>query len=132
MKEEIRKILDMLENGQVNASQATELLDAMNAFSDQDATTEKPKTRKKRSLRIKVNSADGKVVNIKVPASLVKAGVNIGRYMGDHGGTGNQAVGDLDWEELADVVNRMLEDDETGEIVNVESEKGDVVQIYLE
>jgi hypothetical protein len=25
----------------------------------------------------------------------------------------------------------MLEDDETGEIVNIESERGDVVQIYL-
>ncbi|MDD3866898.1 MAG: hypothetical protein PHX55_04710 [Eubacteriales bacterium] len=132
MKEEVRKILDMLEKGQVNASQASELLDAMNAFSEGDHTAEKPKIRKKRSLRIKVNSADGKMVNVKVPAALVSAGINIGRYFGVHGGMGNQAVSDLNWEELADVVNQMLEDDETGEIVNIESERGDVVQIYLE
>lgn len=128
MKEEVRKILDMLEKGQVNSGQAAELLEAMDAFGEKNKAVSK--TNKKRMLRIKVNSADGNKVNVKVPASLISAGVNIGRYFND--GDNNQAVKDLDWDNLSNAINQMLEDDEIGEIVNVESEDGDNVEIWLE
>lgn len=128
MREEVQKILEMLEKGQINSSQASELLEAMDAFGEKSKSI--PKANKKKMLRIKVNSADGDKVNVKVPASLIGAGVNIGRYFSD--GDNNPAVKDLDWDNLSSAVNQMLEDDEMGEIVNVESEDGDHVEIWLE
>lgn len=130
MKEEVRKVLEMLEKGQLNAGQASELLEAMDAFGEQDNA--KPAAVKRRNLRIKVNSSDGTKVNVKVPASLVSAGVNIGRYFTDRGGEGNEALKDLNWDELATAVTQMLEDGDIGEIVNIESEDGDNVNIWLE
>ena len=130
MKEEIRKVLEMLEKGQVNSSQAAELLEAMDAFgSKQDSPAAAPK---KRMLRIKAISADGKKVNVKVPASLIGSGINIGRYFNEQNMRHNEAVNDLDWSKLSDAVNQMLADDEAGEIVKVTTEDGDHVEISLE
>ncbi len=130
MKEEIRKVLEMLESGQLNADQAAELLEAMDAFDERRDT--KPPLVKRRTLRIKVSSADGDTVNVKVPAALVSAGVSIGRFFADRGGEDNSALKDLDWDELAAAVKQMLEDGDIGEIVNIVSTERDNVDIWLE
>ena len=130
MKEEVRKVLDMLENGQLNAAQASELLDAMGSFDDSAATKATPTG--KRMLRIKILSADGEKVNLKVPATLVGASTNVARFFAGKGHGKNDSMKDVDWGHLSATVNQMLEDGSVGEIVNIESDNGDKVLIWLE
>jgi len=130
MKEEVRKVLDMLEKGQLNAGQASELLDAMDAFNEQTTTKSAPVG--KRMIRIKILSADGEKVNLKVPASLVGASANIGQFFAGRGHGNKEAMKNVDWGNLSATVSQMLEDGNVGEIVNIESEDGDKVLIWLE
>ncbi len=130
MKEEVRKVLDMLEKGQLNASQASELLDAMEAFQDNGSARTIPAA--KRMLRIKILSADGDKVNLKVPASLVGASTNVAQFFAGRSHGKNESMKDVDWGQLSATVSQMLEDGSAGEIVNIESEDGDKVLIWLE
>jgi hypothetical protein len=129
MKEEVRKVLDMLEKGQITASQASELLDAMDSFGEQAAA--KPAAPGKRLMRIKIVSAEGKKVDLKVPAALVGSGISMSRYFSGRGSK-NDSVKDLDWDQLSATVNQMLRDGTAGEIINIVSDEGDKVDIWLE
>lgn len=130
MKEEVRKVLDMLENGQLTAAQASELLDAMGSFDDSATTKAAPAG--KRMLRIKIFSANGEKVNLKVPAAVVGAGTNVAKYFAGHNHGKNDSIKNVDWGQLSASVNQMLDDGSVGEIINIESENGDKVLIWLE
>jgi len=86
----------------------------------------------KRKLRIVVTSPKGENVNIKIPAKLITAGVKIGKYFSKHTDGSNDAMQDIDWEELNSVVQQMIDENAEGEIIDVQSEKGDNIKIWLE
>lgn len=132
MKEEIRKVLEMVEQGKISSAQAGELLEAMGL--EDDAAPEVPvrKTEQKRLLKISINSADGDKVDVKVPISLLQAGMGIGKNFAASAGQDNPAMKDLDWDQLMIAVNQMVEDGTSGEIVTVDSADGDHVKIWLE
>ena len=129
MKEEIKKVLEMLENGKINAAQAGELLEAMQILGD-----EKPAAvdASRRLLKIKVVSNDGDNVDIKIPMTLVNAGMNIGKSFAGKAGDNNEAIKDLDWDQLNMAINQMMADGTVGDIVTVDSKDGDSVRIWLE
>lgn len=131
MKEEVRKVLDMLENKIITADQAAQLLDAMDAGEDESKETSF-RTASKRQLHIKVLSDDGgKNVDIKVPMSMVKAGMGIGKGFVGKAGENNEAIKDLDWDNLNDAIGQMAEDGTVGEIVSVNKD-GKSVKIWME
>ncbi len=134
MKEEVRKVLQLLQDGKVDAAQAAELLDAMGALDEDAEDTGKSvaarKARaKKRILRIHVESEDGDDVNVRIPMSLASAGLGIAR---SYGGEGAEALKNLDMDQVMEAVEEMIENGESGEIVNVSSADGDTVRIWLE
>lgn len=130
MKEEIKKVLEMLENGRINAAQASELLEAMQVLGDDKpaAAVDAPR----RLLKIKVVSHDGDNVDIKVPMTLVNAGMNIGKNFVGKAGDNNEAIKDLDWDQLNSAINQMMADGTVGDIITVNSKDGDSVRIWLE
>lgn len=130
MKEEIKKVLEMLEKGTINAAQAGELLEAMQVLGDEKAAavTDTPR----RLLKIKVVSDDGDNVDIKIPMTLVNAGLNIGKNFAGKAGENNDAIKDLDWDQLNLAINQMMADGTVGDIVTVDSKDGDSVRIWLE
>ena len=132
MKEEIRKVLEMVEQGKVNSAQAVELLEAMGL--NDDAAPEKAvrKPEQKRLLKISVNKTGGDKVDVKVPISLLQAGMGIGKNFAVSAGQDNPAMKDLDWDQLMLAINQMVEDGTSGEIVTVDSAAGDHVKIWLE
>jgi membrane peptidoglycan carboxypeptidase len=73
MDEQRLKILTMLENGKINASEANKLLSALSNDEKNEVTStrELPKY-----FYVQVDSPENKV-NVKVPISLLKAGVNL-------------------------------------------------------
>lgn len=77
-------------------------------------------------LKVRVDSADGDKVTVNLPMGLVKAGIRMSMKMPMV--TGNEALQDLDFEEIIHLVDQGL----VGEIVTVESAKGDNVRVFVE
>ena len=127
MNEERLKILKMVEEGKISPEKAVELLKEI-----EDSTT-KPKNKKKRYLRIYVESEeDNETVNLKVPLSLLKVTKYIKYLVPKRVTEKNEKVkqsmdmlNELDW-------NEILNEIESGEeLVNIESEDG-VIKIWVE
>jgi len=76
MKEESHKVLEMLEQGKINAEQAGRLLSSI----EEPGEVETPLGKKPRWLKVKVwdKDAEKPKVNVKVPIALLKAGIKIG------------------------------------------------------
>lgn len=136
MKEEVMKILGMLEQGTITAAQAAQLMEAMDIAGGAGGAGTPDETvtlrKSKRKLRIVVTSPKGENVNIKIPAKLITAGVKIGKYFSKHTDGSNDAMQDIDWEELNSAVQQMIDENAEGEIIDVQSEKGDNIKIWLE
>lgn len=128
MNEELRKILDLVEQKKITAAQAAELLEAMGL----EETSKPVAPPRKRYLRVMVLSSDGDKINIKLPVSILRSGIDIGRHFGAVSGEGKEALQHLDWDSVMTMVDQMIEDGSTGEIVNVASADGDKVLILLE
>ncbi len=138
MKEEVLKVLEMLQQGQVTAEQAAQLIEALEvpakAETDAAATpdTAASGAKPKRRMRITVTSPKGDNVNIKIPTRLVTAGVKISKYFTKKNGDQDSGMKDLDWDDLNVAIRQMIEDNEEGEIMDIVSEKGDNIKIWLE
>lgn len=76
MEDNQKKILELLEQDKINASEAERLLDKLRDTSEFAS----PEATKPRYLRIRVNDPDedgDTVVNIKIPLQLLRAGVKL-------------------------------------------------------
>jgi len=120
--EERLKILTMLQEGKIDASEAARLLQALESSPEPEPSTKA--AGKARYLHIKVTRlADSKpIADIKVPASVVNAGLRLGaRFSPESYG--------ID----ADALRELMNSPEAQQIVDVtDEEDGEHVQIYLE
>lgn len=139
MNEERIKILEMLASGTINAQEANELLTTLDKskveVNGKEVTEVKAlKQGSQKFLYIKVLSADGDKVNLKLPISLVKVALKSGN--GDNllgkikvNGMDNTFMKDaIDYELIMEYINNDL----VGNIVDIESADGDLVNIYIE
>ena len=78
---------------------------------------------RKMVLRILVTQKNGETVNIKIPMPMVKAGVKMGMKMG-----GNKSLESVDFNEII----KMVEQGMIGEVMEVETEDGEVVHLIIE
>lgn len=120
MKEERKKILEMLEAGKINAEEAARLLEAIG-----DVGEDPRPSGKARYVLIHVEDPDEeKRVNIKLPAGLLRAA---SRFIpSDARATINGM--DLNLEELLSAIDEESE----GEILRVEGDEGETVIIRVE
>ena len=77
-------------------------------------------------LKVRVNSADGDIVRVNLPLSLVKVGLEIGVQLPQI--TGNEALKDIDFQ----AVLLAAQSGVTGKLVEVETADGDQVEITIE
>lgn len=131
MSEERLKILQMLQDGKITAEQAEGLLEALGE-DDKDTTTSRQKkgstfggeTRGKRWFRVRVTDTDsGKTrVNIRMPLSIVDAGLKMGRHFAPE-------IDGLDVKELLG----MIGDGAEGQVVDIyDNEDGEHVEVFIE
>ncbi|HOT52959.1 MAG: DUF2089 domain-containing protein [Chloroflexi bacterium] len=121
--EERIKILSMLQEGKIDASEAARLLQALDE-SAKPAAEEARAAKKPRFLHVKVTRVmDGKsIADIRVPISVVNAGMRMGAKFSPH-------IAGMDPDMLAE----LLKSDEPSQIIDVtDEEDGEHVQIYLE
>ncbi len=132
--EERMKILQLLQEGRINADQAAQLLEALETSAARN-TSPKPGTfpaagslsnanTAGRWLRVRVTDTDtGKTrVNVRLPLSLVSSGIRMGMKFAPE-------VEGLDVEELM----ALIQSGEMGQVVDVvDEEDGEHVEVYIE
>lgn len=139
MSEERNRILDLLAAGKITADEAGRLLDALAGGTGKQSGEEpaaKPgPTSPPKFIYVKVVSAKGDNVNVKVPLSLVRAGLKltslipqqavdqINKSMSEHGMSMDLAS--LKPEDLEDLIESLREME-----INVDSTDGDNVRVY--
>lgn len=130
MKEEIKQVLDMLKEGKITNEEAVNLIDALKSTDKENNSKEQPISNKqKRFIKINVTKDNKPKVNIKVPFSLVKWGINIAHKMGkDTVKIGGEEI-PFDMDEL----NKAMNDPEfSGKICDVyDEEKNEHVEIEI-
>ncbi len=117
MKEEIKKILKMVEEGKLKSEEAERLIEAI-------LDTEK-KTYSGKFLKIKIeDKEEGDRVNINIPMALVKMATKFipkdkKEYLKEK---------DIDIDEILSSIKEATE----GEIINIEDKDGSCVKIWIE
>ncbi len=127
MKDEIRQVLDMLKEGKITNEEAINLIDALKSTEkdQEEITTSKPK----RFFRVNVTKNNQPKVNIKIPFSLVKWGINIANKMGkDTVKIGGEEI-PFDMDEL----NKAINDPEfSGKICDIyDEEKNEHIEVEI-
>ncbi|GAB4114620.1 MAG: hypothetical protein Kow00103_08580 [Candidatus Caldatribacteriota bacterium] len=127
MKDEIRQVLDMLKEGKITNEEAINLIDALKSTEKDQEEITPGKT--KRFFRVNVTKNNQPKVNIKIPFSLVKWGINIANKMGkDTIKIGGEEV-PFDMDEL----NKAINDPEfSGKICDVyDEEKNEHIEVEI-
>ena len=120
MKEEIKKVLEMLKEEKINDEEAAELLEALREAKKEEETTPLS-TKKKRFLKIRVTKGEKPQVNINIPFSLVNWGLNLASKLGKNTINVEGKEIPIDMDEL----NKAMNDPEfTGKIVDIVDEEG--------
>lgn len=126
MNEEKIKILKMIEEGKVTAEDGSKLLSSIE--DSKDKISENRINGNAKWIRIKVlDSEKGKQtkVNIKIPISLVETGLKIGKNFNKDL---ESSMKDIDIQEIL----RMIKNGAEGKILEVETDNGKTVEIYVE
>ncbi|KUP08867.1 hypothetical protein Q75_01995 [Bacillus coahuilensis p1.1.43] len=121
MKEEITKVLDLLEAGKVSREEASELISALN---EAPVARVENSAYMKKSLRVIVDSEDGDKVNVNLPLKLVKS---------LHGAIENmpavkQHLQGVDISLILDAISNNVE----GPIVDIKGADGESVSVVIE
>lgn len=123
MSEKI-KILKMVEEGKITAEEGIKLLEAVETKKEEIKSIEK--TYSAKWLRVKVYDPEDNVkVNVNIPLALVETGIKIGMAYDKNL---NEHLDGVDFKEIVNAVKNGAE----GKIVDVESEKGEKVEVYVE
>ena len=128
MKEEIKKVLEMLKEEKINDEEAAELLEALREAKKEEETIPLS-TKKKRFLKIRVTKGEKPQVNINIPFSLVNWGLNLASKLGKNTINIEGKEIPIDMDEL----NKAMNDPEfTGKIVDIwDEEEGEHVEIEI-
>ena len=128
MKEDILRIMKMVEEGKIDSEKAAELIDLLKESKQEPGAGETAKRaidlNDDRMLRVKVKSADGDDVNVQIPVRFVKGVLAAcGRIP-----MNIQGLGEIDMNLLSQAIDSGL----TGRIVDVKSSNGDIVEVFVE
>lgn len=133
--EERLKILEMLKDGIISVDEAEELLRTLDKQDNKVTNDKLQKKNNMRMLKVRVNSASGDNVNVNIPVSFLKAAVasgNINNILNKsikvNGVDQGVIFENIDIDMLIDCINN----DFIGNIVDITTAQGDIVQVYFE
>ena len=126
MEEKI-KILKMIEEGKITSAEGEKLLAAME---EKSTNLEKKKIdggAKWLKIRVLEEKEDGKntKVNINVPIAIVETGLKIGQGFDDKL---DKALNGVDFNDIMEMIKSGAE----GKIVDIETDEGETVEIFIE
>jgi len=122
MKEEVMRILKMVEEGKISSEKGAELIEAIGASKPEQQLTNGYKDK---MLKIRVNDEDDKV-EVNLPIKFVKAaGSSVLKMSMMSKGKSMEGV---DMQAILDAIDNSIE----GKIVDIKGSDGETVEIYIE
>ncbi|AZN41386.1 hypothetical protein [Paenibacillus albus] len=140
MKEEIGKVLSMMQDGKIDSVQASELINALKEKQPVQAVQvlARPDYPKRlssasggylsKTLKIRITSQDNDNVNINLPIKLVKAVLGAGHTIASNIPQAAQYVKDIDITLLIDAIENELD----GQIIDIRSGENDTITVVIE
>ncbi|KMT22257.1 SHOCT-like domain-containing protein [Clostridium cylindrosporum] len=125
MREELQRVLSMVKEGKLDIEKGSDLIEAMYEKHGAELTLKKYS---ERMLRVLVESIDGDNVRVNLPVPVI---TSILRATGKLP-IKNEYVEGIDFEALSVAIISALENETLGEIVTVDSSKGDKVRVVVE
>lgn len=129
MKDEISRVLTLVEEGKIDKDKASELITILQG-KDQPGpvTIKKEVPYGNKMLKIRVTSEEGDNVNVNLPINLVKAVLKVGTNIAEKIPEAEKYVKDINVDLLIDAIENELD----GQIVDITSANGDKVFVVIE
>ncbi|MDQ6595059.1 hypothetical protein E2K98_04260 [Bacillus salipaludis] len=127
MKEEISRVLTMVEEGKLDKKNATELINALQG-KETPILERKDTPYLNKMLKIRVTSEEGDHVNVNLPIKLVKAVLKVGTSIAEKIPEAEKYVKDIN----IDLLIEAIENEVDGQIVDITSAKGEKVFVTIE
>lgn len=127
MKEDVLRVLKMIEEGKIDAQKGAELIEALNGPKREEIAVIPAKTvnfNDERMLKVKVVSSERDNVNIQLPVKFIKGVIAACGKMP----LNVQGMEGIDMQMLLQAMDSGL----TGKIVDVKAANGDTVEIAIE
>ncbi|MEH7351318.1 hypothetical protein [Gottfriedia acidiceleris] len=128
MKDEISRILTLMEEGKIDKDKASELINILQDKDQPERVSLKKEPYGNKILKIRVNSEVGDNVNVNVPINLVKALLKVGTNIAEKIPEAEKYVKDIN----VDLLIEAIENEMVGQIVDITSSNGDKVFVVIE
>ena len=125
MKEEVKRILKMVEEGKIDIDKASDLIDAINNTAIEVPYASSKNQNLDKMLKVRVFSSTKDTVNVNVPVKFLKA---IGNAVNNIKIPGVSDENGIDVQMIMEAIDSGLE----GKIVDVKSSNGDIVEVSIE
>ncbi|XRG80383.1 hypothetical protein V5E38_08800 [Rossellomorea sp. GAMAL-10_SWC] len=128
MKDEISRILTLVEEGKIDKDKASELINILQDKDQPERVSLKKESYGNKILKIRVNSEVGDNVNVNVPINLVKAVLKVGTNIAEKIPEAEKYVKDIN----IDLLIEAIENEMVGQIIDITSSNGDKVFVVIE
>ncbi|MGG2054982.1 hypothetical protein ABFY48_11340 [Lysinibacillus pakistanensis] len=129
MKEEITRVLTMIQEGKIDADKGSELIQALQEKEEtSNKSFEKTTSYLDKTLKIRVVSAENDNVTVNLPIKLVKVVLMAGHSIAASIPQSEKYVKDIDINLIIEAIENELD----GQIVDIKSANGDSVAVFIE
>ncbi|WP_430786932.1 hypothetical protein VBD025_15120 [Virgibacillus flavescens] len=128
MKDEISRVLTLMEEGKIDKDKASELIDMLQKDESDVESINREVPYGKKMLKLRVISEDGDNVKVNVPINLVKSLLSVGSNIAENIPQAEKYVKDID----VNLLIAAIENELVGEIVDIKSANGDIVHVVIE
>ena len=128
MKDEISRVLTLVEEGKIDKDKAGELITILQGkVQSEPVKIKKEVPYGNKMLKIRVTSEEGDNVNVNLPINLVKAVLKVGTNIAERIPEAEKYVKDINVDLLIDAIENELD----GQIVDITSANGDKVFVVI-
>ncbi|MBK0008717.1 MULTISPECIES: SHOCT-like domain-containing protein [Priestia] len=129
MKEEITKVLTMVQEGKIDAEKGSELIQVLKEKEETgNKLSKKPNAYLDKTLKIRVLSTENDNVKVNLPIKLVKLVLMAGHSIAASIPQSEKYVKDIDINLIVEAIENELD----GQIVDIKSANGDTVSVIIE
>ncbi|MBT2719235.1 SHOCT-like domain-containing protein [Bacillus sp. ISL-57] len=129
MKEEITRVLTMVQEGKIDADKGSELIQVLKEKEETGKKPlEKPTKYLDKTLKIRVVSAENDNVTVNLPIKLVKVVLMAGHSIAASIPQSEKYVKDVDMSLIMEAIENELD----GQIVDIKSANGDTVSVIID
>ncbi|CAH0323037.1 SHOCT-like domain-containing protein [Priestia megaterium] len=129
MKEEITKVLTMVQEGKIDAEKGSELIQILKEKEETgNKLLKKPNAYLDKMLKIRVVSTENDNVKVNLPIKLVKLVLMAGHSIAASIPQSEKYVKDIDINLIVEAIENELD----GQIVDIKSANGDTVSVIIE